>query len=440
MNKKIEGRIKKMNKIELERMLMDHEGLKNFSEKAKNIKQKEWIAEDTDGNPAFKLQFVEPMFHEVRPTIEEIKTNSEDYIIGTSLFDSIYHFLPELEKEDPKNVLSILTEKCKKDPSEGNQLLVEDAINRLTIGGSLDKDTERLVTEAIELLTSSKKTGSKKEKKLDSIWARVYRHANYHGNSALLNHGPGWVYRLFYSSYLRNVHLHDRISSLYVDASSGEVAGQVILFQHNRFAGRYAIFPTTPGDPTKRNWISYVGNFINDRTSSILIVRRFNNELIIPFVSSYPGDLKDEIKEFVRSIQRVSTRGDPIITWDMWPGFDSRRFIYIRIPIRVDVPNWFDYDAEIRYWIYPYVNSAGTLRAYIAWYGAWVEGGILTRIILDQLMDNIPSSFGAVNNKLNQALAILNIHKPFRRQYFLPGTARSYGYTNDDITLVLVRR
>jgi hypothetical protein len=234
------------------------------------------------------------------------------------------------------------------------------------------------VNEAIEMLTTPKGTKEHKEKKLDSIWSRVYRHANYNGSSAFLHHGPGWVYRLFYAGFFHSVHLHDRISSLYVDASAGEVAGEVILFQHNRFLGRYAMFSTTPGDPTQRNWVSYVGNFINDRTSSILIVRRFNNEMTFPLVSSYSlfsgEDLRDEIRNFVNSVSRVSPRGNPIITWDMWPDFDSRRFIYISVPIRVDVPHWFDYDAEVRYWVYPYVDSGGTLRAYIAWYGAWVEG------------------------------------------------------------------
>jgi len=431
-----------MKKLELERMFMDPEGLKKLIERANSIKEKEGVAGRTDGNPTEKIRVIETLFHEVRPTPEEIKKNSEDFLVGRCLLDDIGRILPELEREDPKGVLKILTEKCKKDPSEGNQLLVENAINRLTLG-VLDAEAEKLVDGAIEVLTTYKeieKEGRKqKQKKQDSIWSRVYRHSNYGGNSAFLHHGPGWVYRLFNSGYIRSIHLHDRISSLYVDASAGEVGGEVILFQHSRFRGRYVIFSTTPGNPTLRNWVSYVGSFINDRTSSILIVRRFNNEVTLPFVSSYPGDLRDEIRDFVSSVPRIRPRGNPTITWDMWPNFDRRRFIYIRIPIRVDVPNWFDYDAEVRYWIYPYVNTTGTLRAYIAWYGAWVEGGVKSGSILDQLMDNIPSSFGAVNGLLRQTLEIANMFGPFERQYFLPGTASGQGHTNDDITLVLAR-
>ncbi len=432
-----------MKTIDLEKMLMDPEKLKELTERASSIKQKEGVTGRTDGNPAENFRVAEPLLHEVRPTPKEIKGNSEDFSVAGSLLYEIGRILPDLEKKDPRGVLKILMERCKKDPSEGNQLLVENAINRLTLG-VLDAEAERLVDEVIEVLTTPKEKGKgekkQQEQKLDSIWSRVYRHANYGGNSAFLHHGPGWVYRLFYSGFLHSVNLHDRISSLYIDASRGETAGLAVLFQHNRFRGRYAMFPTTAGDPTQRNRISYVGSFINDRTSSILIVRRFNNELTIPFVSSYPGDLRHEIRDFVNSVPRISPRGTPVITWDVWPDFDRRRFIYIRIPIRVDVPHWFDYDAEVRYWIYPYVNSADTLRAYIAWYGAWVEGGVKTGSIMDQLMDNIPSSFSSVNSMLNQGLDMINMFRPFRRQYFLPGAASSQGHTNDDITLVLVRR
>jgi hypothetical protein len=55
-------------------------------------------------------------------------------------------------------------------------------------------------------------------------------------------------------------------------------------------------------------------------------------------------------------------------------------------------------------------------------------------------MDNIPSSFGTVNSMLNQFLDIVNAFSPFERQYFLPGTASSSGYTDDDISIILVKR
>jgi hypothetical protein len=55
-------------------------------------------------------------------------------------------------------------------------------------------------------------------------------------------------------------------------------------------------------------------------------------------------------------------------------------------------------------------------------------------------MDNIPSSLGTVNSLLRQAIDIANLFKPFSRLYYLPGTASNQGHTNDDVTLVLIRR
>lgn len=434
-----------MKKPELEKMLMDPEALKKLTERANAIKQKYGEALETGG----KLRAMEPLAHEVRPTPDEIQANDLDYVERRNLLANIGRFLPELEKEDAKKALSILTDKCRKDRSEVNQFLVEDAINRLTSVGELDGETEKLVGRAIETLTSIEKIEGKKQQRKDSIWSRLYQHSDYRGRSFFVNHGPGWVYRLVRASSLRSARIHDSISSLYVDASASEVSGDVILFQHDRYRGRYARFTTTPGIPTARNSISYVGNYINDRTSSILVVRRFENE-IGPLALDRFGGIRDQIEDLVGSISRVSLRGDPIVTWDMWPEGpttgsdphpnDRRRFIYIRVPIEVDVPYWFDYDADVRYWIYLYVDSRGTLRAYVAYYGSWVEGGVKHDSILDRIMDALPGTVGTINAGLNNVLNIANVLGPFARQYFLPGTASSTGNTNDDVSFVLVRR
>jgi hypothetical protein len=57
----------------------------------------------------------------------------------------------------------------------------------------------------------------------------------------------------------------------------------------------------------------------------------------------------------------------------MWPtGGDShpndpdKRFVQIKIPVVIDVPDWFDYDAEIWLWFYLYIGATplggGNLR------------------------------------------------------------------------------
>ena len=429
-----------MKKIELERILMDPEGLKKLSERANTIKQKYG---EGRGKPAFKVRNVQPLRHQVRPTPEEIRANDLDHVERRDLLAKISRFLPELAKENPKSALELLTRRCREKPSRANQFLVEDAINRLISQGKLDSPTERLVDEAIEVLGSVSKpteeTGGKEsEQGKDSIWSRLYQHSDYEGSSYFVNHGPGWVYRRVRVSSLNAVDLNDRISSLYVDASSTEVGGKVIAFQHDRFIGRYAIFPTTPGDPDERAWTPYVGDYINDRTSSILVVRQYDNEFAFSLGSF---GLRDDIEELVSDVPNISLRGDPIITWDMWPSFSpERRYIYLRIPVEVEIDWWPNYDAEIRFWIYLYVDSGGSLRGYVDWYGAWVEGGVKSDSVLEGIMDALPDRLPDIQERLDDALSAAALFEPFQRQYFLPGTAGSTGHTDDDVTLVLVRR
>lgn len=123
----------------------------------------------------------------------------------------------------------------------------------------------------------------------------------------------------------------------------------------------------------------------------------------------------------------------------MWPSFSpSQKCIYVRVPICIDVPHWFDYDAEIRLWIYLYIDHAGHARGYVAWYGAWVEGGVKSGAILDRLMNEIPNHTGAVNQRIVSALQTLDAFT-FQRLYYLPGEAHHTGHINDDVSIVLVK-
>jgi len=275
-----------------------------------------------------------------------------------------------------------------------------------------------------------------------SIWTRLYRHANYGGNStfaSLPQISPPTTYLRISKTWLSNVSLHDRISSLRLGASNNEQGGRVILFQHDRYRGRYATFDAN------RNSTSQIPNLqapnFNDITSSALIVRRHTGELPpIPIGALGRPGIRERIRDQIDDIPRLRPRGEPIITWDMWPAHaPSQKFIYVRIPVRVDVPNWFDYDAEIRLWLYLYVNSAGRARGYVAWYGCWVEGGVLSEKIKDRLMDEIPGALGDVQLMLNEAISNLDAFD-LVGLYYLPGRAHGTGNVEDDCSIVLVKQ
>lgn len=426
-----------MKKIDFEKMLMDPEGLKTITERARSISERFGSTEAAKGIPAMRQKIIQAQPHEARPTAEEIRLNDNDHFSrgnmqvkpGQFIPDDVLTSIGKGKKVDPAEVLAKLVDRCRKEPSKANQYLVEDAINSIISVGIPDAKVEKTIEEAIEMLGKPSEKGD-----IDSIWGRFYQHSGYNGRSYFLNHSPGYVYR--YVSWIGSTY-NDIISSLYVGTSATD-RGEMIIFEHKNMVGRFARFQGTPGSTV---WTNYVGGYMNDRTSSILAVRRFNPEK--EFVISLGSlGLRSQIAEYAGSVPNISLRGNPVITWDMWPSFSpSRRYVYLKIPVRVDVPNWWDYDAEIRYWIYLYVNGAGALGAYVDYYGCWVESGVKSGSIADRIMEALPATIGRVNSELGSAISLVSpLLGPLERQYFLPGTAGSTGHTEDDVTLVLVRR
>ena len=123
---------------------------------------------------------------------------------------------------------------------------------------------------------------------------------------------------------------------------------------------------------------------MNDRTSSVLIYRKSPNEVVQSL-----GNLvsPSQITAAISSQEKLSPRGNPVLTWDLFPdGSDGhpnetgKMYVYVRVPVEVEVDDWFNYDAEIRFWIYLYVTQDGQLHAWPDYYGAWVEGGIYSAI------------------------------------------------------------
>jgi hypothetical protein len=164
--------------------------------------------------------------------------------------------------------------------------------------------------------------------------------------------------------------------------------------------------------------------------------------------------IKDLIADKIENVKKIKElRGDPVIVWDMWPtGGDDhpnapdKRLIEIKVPVEVAINNWFNYDAEIRLWIYLYV-SGGDLRGYVSHYGAWVEGGIISGSVLDGLMDAIPDEIPEIEGLLNAILDLVNAEGPYEAVYLLPGDQTEYdterylqGNVEDDVTVVLQKR
>jgi hypothetical protein len=144
----------------------------------------------------------------------------------------------------------------------------------------------------------------------------------------------------------------------------------------------------------------------------------------------------------------ASRQGDPIMTWEMWPQGVSyldpnARYLKIHQPIRINVPNWPDYDASITYHIYLYLDPNGKMRGYCARWAYWVEGGIKSGQIADRLEPSVKQGCGKLTQALSEKLDQYS-DLSFSALYYLPGRQLDYpppnvftGHTLDDVTIVL---
>jgi hypothetical protein len=445
-----------MDRIDIERILLDHpKAIKRFVANSGISRQATF---DTGASSSTRrVRSAGATTFSAKATAEDIKATDLINIRRRGILSDIGRFVPELSHESPLKALAFLTDGFKKSPSEETQYLIQDAINRLTVVGELDKDTKNAVATAIDVLTTVKLPRQGNVQNKDSIFSNLYEHSDFKGRSFFAFLGPNTIYESVAKSYLDIVHLQDRISSLTLNASLGETRGDVILFQDDGFFGRFTGIRTNPA-PTQQVSVSYVGDFINDRTSSLLLVRRFEKEQLRALGDPVSKAIISNIIGGIKKIKRL--REDPIFTWDMWPtGGDShpndpdKRFVQIKIPVEIEVNNWFNYDAEIWLWFYFYI-SGGYLAGYLAYYGAEVEGGIISGSVLDGIMEELPNKFGDIETTLNSVLSTINgtghltgvIAGPFSSVYLLPGDQTQFsgsvmeGSVADNVTMVLTPR
>jgi hypothetical protein len=260
-----------------------------------------------------------------------------------------------------------------------------------------------------------------------------FQHANYGGKFYyLFNSGDSIYYKI---PKLNS--LNDSISSLKVLASKLPV--EVYLFQNENFEGRYQRF-VCPANKVKE--LTFIGNYMNDRTSSILIVRRRKNEYCIDLTSKLVPAIKDQVK----NTKDIYPRGEPVVKWDL---SSSNPLVYIEIPVEIEVPNWVNYDGVVKYWINLYLTNQGKLAAYISRYGWSVEGGMFTSCIVDKFKDRVRDAVPALNTKIND---FVKIAAPFtfKSLYLLPSDHQQgeglptcenpvdeTGETKDGVSLIL---
>ena len=422
-----------MKKTELEALFLDCDRLKALCEEMKRCHP--CASKPSSGRPKARLQQAPRDPQQPGPSPKDIRTNMR-FLRRPFTYADLFRSGDSVEHQ-----LEQVIEQYRADPSLKTSILVEMAINRVGISGRSEGKLLRLVSEAKHLLSEKQKEEEGQSFQGDNITGTIFQHSDFHGSSLFLNLSAGALMSGFLD--LSAFHFDDKVSSAELTASPEEVGGRLFLFQNDRFIGRYAKLDVNAGQTLG---LPSIGSFMNDRTSSVLIYRKSANEVSAPLGSLISTS---EVTAVISAQDKLSPRGDPIFTWDLFPdGKDghpnetSKMYIYIRIPVTVDVPNWFDYDAEIRYWVYPFVDQNGQLHASLEYYGAWVEGGLITDDVLDELMapDGIPSSLGQVTGLIGPATGNANVLLgPFSSVYLVPGRDEASGHTDDDVTVVLIQ-
>jgi len=273
---------------------------------------------------------------------------------------------------------------------------------------------------------------------------RVYKHYDYGGPSAYWSHAPGYRYYRIWKDNLGSYGLHDEISSLRVYLSWGGEGETFVLFEDPHFNGRFVAFA---GQYPNRGISSLAGYNFNDKTSSILLIHHSPKEFLpLRLGELARKDATSMVDDALSGVAEASRRGDLIFTWEMWPDFDpTKKFVRLDIPIRVHVPNWWDYNATITYYVYLYIDSNYRLRGYVNWVETWVEGGVMSGSINDRLFPEAYNAAGKIDIHLNDTLAELDFYE-WQYYYLMPGKApipipSDYsGHIADDVTVILVRR
>jgi hypothetical protein len=420
-----------MKKQDLEKLFMDCDRLRELCEQMHRCRP--CGSGNSSGKPKARLARAPRDAQTPEPSPDDIRYNRG--FLGVP-YKKVDLFRSGMSAEEQ---LREAVEQYRKEPSAKGAILIEIAINRIGVSGRPDREIGGLVEEAKKLLAEKLKRRGKGDFKGDNVTGTIYQHTDFNGASMFLNLSVGGLLTGFLN--LSWFNFNDKVSSAEHTASPDEIGGRLFLFQTDRFRDRYVKLDANGGDNPR---LSSFGSFMNDRTSSVLIYRKSPNEVVQSL-----GDLvsPSQITAAISSQEKLSPRGDPILTWDLFPdGKDGhpnetgKMYVYVRIPVEVEVDDWFNYDAEIRFWIYLYVTQDGRLNAWPEYYGAWVEGGILTDDILAELMgaEGIVTSLPQVIGLLGAATTLANLGAPYSSVYLLPGRNEDRGNTNDDVTVVLV--
>jgi hypothetical protein len=276
-----------------------------------------------------------------------------------------------------------------------------------------------------------------------------YEHINRGGASRLFGVGQSSRYNTIRESQLGQLSFDGIMSSIDVYASPNSVANVLLFanglsgwwFSLGDFAGDFVNVGAAKGGST--HFENLTDHGFNDRTHSLLVVNTAKGpEFRVSFRDQFLDSWNTTLDAQLGS--SASRKGDPLMTWAAFPenvSYLDPGQIYLEISqqLNINIDWWPDYDASITYHLFLYLDGAGKLHGYAQRWSAWVESGVKSGEIMDQLWPKVESGVATLNARLAQRFASLPNFKSF---YYLPGrqlapaTGVETGTTWDDVTLV----
>lgn len=261
--------------------------------------------------------------------------------------------------------------------------------------------------------------------------------------------------------------LANQVTSLRASAANGK-DGNVYAFTNRDFDGHFACLNAPDGWTC---WFSNVGP-LNDDIESTLLVNRDKEEAPIDAVFWLQNAFATQLDAMLAG-RPVRRDGDPILSAVFFPAYDPGR-VFLRIKqnlvVEVDVGGHAeifgvqvlpsdviidDYHSSIAYDIFFDLASITRMRAEVHWVTTWVESGLFTNDVFDELESQAMDGVGALNQALTALSDLSEVIATIRRRYFaqpyvLPGAMPSMpppnsnfgtiGDSNDGATIVLPLR
>jgi len=294
-----------------------------------------------------------------------------------------------------------------------------------------------------------------------TVTATFFEHENFGGSASSFSTG---------TARYRGVHLGglaNEVTAMRATAAGGK-DGNVYGFTNGNFDGRFASLNMAEGWTC---WYSNVGP-LNDDIESVLLVNRDKEEANLDAAFWLANAFATKLDEMLAG-KPVRRNGDPVVSSVFFPSYDPGR-VFLRIKqdlvVEVDVganaeifgvqvlPSDLiidDYHSSIAYDIFLDLQSITRMRAQVAWVTTWVEGGLFTDDVFDQLSSQAMDGVGELNKALGALGDLTEVMAAFRKRYFaqpylLPGflpampppesNFGAMGNSNDGATIVLPLR